>query len=158
MIRHFTSTGLVIHDESVLLIEHVKLGWWMPPGGHIDPNEDPAQAVIREVREETGLACEIVSDEHFNYASDSVNSIARPFTILVEDIPEKDGTTHQHIDFIYLLRPVSDPAALVPQDGEVTAARWFRAEQTSDLPTPAELPALIAAALRHAEAWAVHTG
>lgn len=105
MIRHFTSTGLVLHEDTILLIEHVKLGWWMPPGGHIDPNEDPAQAVIREVHEETGLSCEIVSDEHFHYTSGTVNTIARPFTILIEDVPENDGTIHQHIDFIYLLPP-----------------------------------------------------
>jgi 8-oxo-dGTP pyrophosphatase MutT (NUDIX family) len=148
MIRHNTATGLVLHDGAVLLIEHTKLAWWMPPGGHVDPDEDPVQAVLREVHEETGIACEIVSDEHFTYTSDAVNTIARPFTILVEDVPE-NGEIVQHIDFIYLLRPVSDPAALVPQDGEVTGIGWFRTEQLDDLPTPTELPELIKKALDH---------
>ena len=42
-------------------------------------------------------------------------------------------------------------AALDPQDGEVTAARWFRTDQTNDLPTPEELPSLITAAFQHLE-------
>ena len=65
MIRHFTATGIVLHQDSVLLIEHAKLGWWMPPGGHIDPDEDPVQAVLREVREETGLECQIIAPQVF---------------------------------------------------------------------------------------------
>jgi 8-oxo-dGTP pyrophosphatase MutT (NUDIX family) len=155
MIRHNTSTGIVVHDGAVLLIEHVKLGWWMPPGGHIDPNEDPVEAVLREILEETALKCEIASEEQFTYAGGGVRTIPRPFTILIEDVPESDGTIHQHIDFIYLLRPVSDPAALIPQDGEVTGIRWVRADQLGELPMPEELPALIEAALAHSESQAV---
>ncbi|MFI5083488.1 MAG: NUDIX domain-containing protein [Streptosporangiales bacterium] len=50
MIRHFTASGIVLsHDEQVLLIKHRKLGMWLYPGGHIEPNEDPVQAVLREV-------------------------------------------------------------------------------------------------------------
>lgn len=30
-------------------------GYWMLPGGHIDPGEDPLAAAIREVKEETGI-------------------------------------------------------------------------------------------------------
>lgn len=34
MIRHFTATGIVLHQDTVLLIEHAKLKWWMPRGVH----------------------------------------------------------------------------------------------------------------------------
>ena len=52
MIRHFTASGIVLSgDDHVLLVEHRKLGCWLYPGGHIDANEDPAQAVLREVVE-----------------------------------------------------------------------------------------------------------
>ena len=61
-IRHFTASAIVFDQQGqVLLIHHHKLGMWLYPGGHIDPNEDPAQAVVREVREETGVAVELVS-------------------------------------------------------------------------------------------------
>src|SRR3954451_6183809 len=32
-------------------------GWWTLPGGGIDHGEEPRDALVREVREETGLAC-----------------------------------------------------------------------------------------------------
>jgi len=143
VIRHFTATGIVLHQDSVLLVEHAKLKWWMPPGGHIDPDEDPVQAVLREVREETGLECEILSPATF--AHDAVQVLPAPFTILVEDVPE-DGTMVQHIDCIYVLRPASDPSALSAQEGEVTALRWVPVGEVADLPVPPELPALIRAA------------
>jgi ADP-ribose pyrophosphatase YjhB (NUDIX family) len=37
----------------VLLINHIKAGVWLYPGGHIDPNEDPAQAAVREEHDAT---------------------------------------------------------------------------------------------------------
>jgi 8-oxo-dGTP pyrophosphatase MutT (NUDIX family) len=60
MNRHFTATGLAFDGEKVLLVKHATLGWWLPPGGDLDVNEDPAEAVLREVEQETGLACEAV--------------------------------------------------------------------------------------------------
>ncbi|MQA87717.1 MAG: NUDIX domain-containing protein [Streptosporangiales bacterium] len=37
------------------LVEHPRLGRWMIPGGHVEHHESQAQAVLREVKEETGL-------------------------------------------------------------------------------------------------------
>jgi 8-oxo-dGTP pyrophosphatase MutT (NUDIX family) len=39
----------------VLLHLHRKLGMWLPPGGHIERDELPDDAAVREVFEETGL-------------------------------------------------------------------------------------------------------
>ncbi|HKR52249.1 MAG TPA: NUDIX domain-containing protein [Pseudonocardiaceae bacterium] len=38
------------------LIRHPRLGKWMLPGGHVEPDENPAEAALREVAEEAGLA------------------------------------------------------------------------------------------------------
>jgi 8-oxo-dGTP diphosphatase len=147
MIRHFTATGIVLHEDQVLLIEHAKLKWWLPPGGHIEPNEDPVQAVLREGREETGLDCEIVSPVAF--AHESIEVLPAPFTILVEDVPE-GGEMVQHIDCIYVLRPLSSPSAISADEREVTGARWVPVGQVAALSTPPELPALVGAAARSA--------
>ena len=43
----------------VLFVEHPERGWEIP-GGHLEANESPDEALVREVREETGLECTIV--------------------------------------------------------------------------------------------------
>ncbi|MFF1632300.1 NUDIX hydrolase [Leifsonia sp. NPDC058248] len=51
----------VIVDEGRILLAHWNEGGrsgWTLPGGGIDPGEDPADAVIREIAEETGYAAE----------------------------------------------------------------------------------------------------
>lgn len=44
--------------ERVLLVEHRKSGLWLPPGGHLEPGEDPWDATVRECREELGVPAE----------------------------------------------------------------------------------------------------
>jgi 8-oxo-dGTP pyrophosphatase MutT (NUDIX family) len=91
LIRHFTASGIVLSDDGhVLLVEHRKLGWWLYPGGHIDPGEDPAQAVLREVTEETDVSCQITAESRFSHPAATV--LPAPFTICVQDIPADAGT------------------------------------------------------------------
>ncbi|NDD58869.1 MAG: NUDIX domain-containing protein [Chlamydiae bacterium] len=44
----------------VLLIKRRDIPIWVLPGGGIDPGETPEMAIVREVKEETGLDVEIV--------------------------------------------------------------------------------------------------
>lgn len=49
------SRGVVFRDNALLLVrELADDGRWTLPGGWADPNESPAEAVVREVWEETG--------------------------------------------------------------------------------------------------------
>ena len=101
--RHFTATGFVVHEGSIALHWHPKVKAWLPPGGHIEPNEDPVQAVLREIEEETGLKAEVVSTKpaiDLKYPS----QVTAPFTIMVEDIHDPVDGFHQHIDMIYFCR------------------------------------------------------
>ena len=61
MDRHFTSTVFVVDlsKEAILLHWHEKVCAWLPPGGHIERDEDPVQAAKREVLEETNINIEI---------------------------------------------------------------------------------------------------
>jgi len=147
VIRHFTASGIVLADQQVLLVEHRKLGMWLYPGGHIEPDEDPVQAVLREVAEETGLACRIVTAPQFVHPAATV--LPAPFTILVHDIPANAQTPlHQHIDLVYVLAPERGQAT--PQLEEVTGCRWVPLAGVADLHTPPELPSLGAAAAQYA--------
>jgi len=56
--------GAIVFDREgrVLLVERGKppsMGLWSVPGGRLEPRETLAQAVAREVREETGLVVEV---------------------------------------------------------------------------------------------------
>ena len=59
--RHATSTGYVVSGDRTLLLWHAKLGMWLAPGGHIEANEDPLQAALREAWEESGLKVEVIA-------------------------------------------------------------------------------------------------
>ncbi len=104
MRRHFTATGFVVQEDATLLHWHKRLGQWMPPGGHIETDEDPVQAVLREIREETGIVAEVIPTQEA-LALDYPEQLPAPYTILVEDI-SGPGEAHKHIDMIYFCRPL----------------------------------------------------
>ena len=110
-VRHFTATGFVVRDGLVALHWHPKVKAWLPPGGHVDENEDPVEAVLREIREETGIEAEVVSTVP-RIPLDYPTQVAPPFTIMVEDIDDPVDGYHQHIDMIYFCRPVGPSAPL----------------------------------------------
>ena len=53
-----TVSGLIFWRGKLLLTKRLGpplKGWWDLPGGFIDRGEDPRQALLREIKEETGL-------------------------------------------------------------------------------------------------------
>ena len=113
LVRHFTATAFVVHDDRVALHWHPKVGAWLPPGGHIEDNEDPVQAVLREVEEETGLVVELVPTAILLNLG-CQEQVEPPFTIVIEDIHDPVKGYHQHIDMIYFCRPTDPPGPLNP--------------------------------------------
>lgn len=49
-----TGVGFVLRDAELLLVQHVKYGWTVP-GGHIEAEESPEEAMLREVWEEAAV-------------------------------------------------------------------------------------------------------
>jgi 8-oxo-dGTP pyrophosphatase MutT (NUDIX family) len=109
MERHFTVSGFLVEADGAALHWHVKSQLWLPAGGHIERDEDPIQAVVREVLEETGIEARVIAPPH-PYSYDVPQRLPPPMLIQVYDI-SFDGP-HQHIDLIYALRPVTPGSPL----------------------------------------------
>lgn len=127
MERQFTATVYIFYEDKVLLHYHQKLKKWLPPGGHLELNETPPEAARREVREETGLEIEFIEQENLKYNDYNGRSFERPYLCLLEDIPaHKEKPAHQHMDMIYLARPVGIP-------GKIEDFKWLKYEELQDL-------------------------
>ena len=132
MLRHFTVSAFISIEGATLLHFHALNQMWLPAGGHVEPNEDPVQAALREAKEETGLDVEILpTTPPADY--DEPPQLPAPVTVQVEDIPDHpvDGR-HQHIDQIYFTRPhVADETRPTVPEGWI----WVEAaELRSDSP------------------------
>jgi len=148
MHRHFTVSGFVSHQGRTALHRHRRLGIWLPPGGHIEADEDPVQAVLREVLEECGLAVEVIPTGP-RFVAEPPGQVAAPVKVGVYDIP-RDGVLdepHQHIDFIYFTRPLASVPRL-PEDGHDWT--WFDAAALASPEIPADVRELGLAAIRAA--------
>ncbi|MBP3037921.1 8-oxo-dGTP diphosphatase [Bacillaceae bacterium Marseille-Q3522] len=44
-----------VTDKKVLLLQKPRRGWWVAPGGKMEPGESVKESCIREYREETGI-------------------------------------------------------------------------------------------------------
>lgn len=110
MERHFTVTGFVVEGDRTLLHWHRKLRIWLPPGGHVDPDEDMVQAVEREVLEETGITADVIPDRELP-AFSNLPQLPPPLAIIVADVPQGP---HQHIDMSYALRPRAGAVRIAP--------------------------------------------
>jgi 8-oxo-dGTP diphosphatase len=51
--------------DQLLLVDHKKSNLWVAPGGHVEPNEHPQDAVKREIKEELGIAARFLFPEPF---------------------------------------------------------------------------------------------
>nr|WP_181953930.1 NUDIX domain-containing protein [Pyrobaculum arsenaticum] len=98
------ASGVLIENGKVLLIKHRRLGVYIYPGGHVEPNETPTEAVIREFEEETGLRVEPIGHIHGVRDKDVVE---RPLPLLIlEELVRYPDEAHIHFDLIYLVRRV----------------------------------------------------
>jgi 8-oxo-dGTP diphosphatase len=113
-----TTVGAIItrsDDATRILLTRRRVppfkGWWCLPGGHIDHFEAARAAVIREVKEETGLDFD-----------------ARFYRYFDEIIPQRE------IHAVVLAFEGVGTGELVPSEGEVSEIAWFLLEEACSLP------------------------
>lgn len=123
--KSLTATVYIVKDGRVLLHMHKKYNTWFPVGGHLEPDELPHEAALREVKEETGLDVSLVCPATHSRDVGRVGRVSLPFCIYHEgDVNER------FLDFIYIATADSD--TLSPAAHESRTLRWF---SRSDLET-----------------------
>ncbi|SIR16743.1 NUDIX domain-containing protein [Haladaptatus litoreus] len=105
--------GAVVTDDDgrVLLVENGWSGGWIIPGGTVETNETPAEAVVREIEEETGVSVELdrpllVERQRFTHADE--DEIAGDFVLF--------GATASDTE-------IGDDLGV--EDETIYEARWF---------------------------------
>lgn len=146
MQKHFTATAFVVDfRKRTLLLWHRRLGRWMPPGGHVDADETPEETARRECREETGLDVEIIGDAQEDLFAGNPGEgrmLAKPIAMLLENIPasvEREEPAHEHMDFLFLARPLDESQALCLAKEEADRMRWFTREEVEALDEAREI-------------------
>ena len=119
---HFTASAFVLSpsEESLLLILHGKLGLWLQPGGHIDPEDsDVFAAARREVREEVGI-------DQIEWAEGGPSL----FDLDIHTIPARPGKepAHEHFDLRVFLRA---PHLGFTVGSDAKDARWVALDKIS---------------------------
>ncbi len=140
--RDWCATAFVVWRGCVLLHHHPKLRRWLPPGGHVELGELPDDAAVREVREESGIDVELVGERAID--APGPLQLLRPRGIQVEAI----APGHEHIDLIYLARPIEPYDGSIPGGADDPSLAWFDADALRGLELDEELTSWCALALR----------
>jgi 8-oxo-dGTP pyrophosphatase MutT (NUDIX family) len=123
-LTHVTASGVVVGRRGVVLHRHRRLQRWMQPGGHLDPGETPEEAVVRECREETGLA------------------VAHPAggPVLVHVDVHHAAQEHVHLDLRYLMEGSDEDPHPGPDESQDVA--WFTWDEATAMADEALVGAL----------------
>ncbi|MEU8818377.1 NUDIX domain-containing protein [Actinoplanes sp. NPDC048796] len=106
-----SASGVVVDgDGRVLLARRVDNGRWSVPAGTVDPGEQPAEAALREVFEETGVRAEIV-----RLAGVATHPVVYP-----------NGDQCEFLNVWFLCRALSTEATVA--DDESLEVGWFAPE------------------------------
>jgi len=129
-------SAAIIRDGHVLLVRRARTpaeGLFTLPGGRVEPGETLHEAVVREIREETGLGIEPVALAGTREVihRDRDDRVERHFVILAFAARWLDG----------------EPALNV----ELAEARWLRPSEIKALPTTEGLSEIVAAAFEKME-------
>ena len=125
----FTAAIFVVHKGKVLVIHHRNLNKWLPLGGHIELDEDPETAALREAKEESGLEVELLGERPPTTEPGTRALIAPRFL----DI-HRISATHEHIGMIYWARPKNSTLTLAASEHH--DIRWCSAAELDTLQPP----------------------
>ncbi len=134
--KHYTATVYIVSDtlpRKTLLLHHRKHDKWVPPGGHQELHENPIEAAIREVAEETGVDIAPYI-EAARAGNEQASYLALPAYMMEQRIPAYgDEPEHFHLDMEYIIRVPEQ--TVNHRANESHDIGWFTLEQLADLDT-----------------------
>ncbi|MFH1246760.1 MAG: NUDIX domain-containing protein [Candidatus Micrarchaeota archaeon] len=116
---HIVIAEFIFKGDKVLLIHHKKLNLWLPVGGHIEQNETPDAAVLREAREEIGLEVEIIQTDPTPQCGQMKEKLCVPFHVSVHSVGD-----HDHCCLNYVCKVKSENIEHMNKD-ELNNFKWF---------------------------------
>lgn len=130
----FTVTVYVVYKNKVLLRHHDKYNFWLGVGGHIDLDEDPNEAALREVKEEVGIDVALWDgNKKFQFAkgSDLHKELIPPVALNRHHTSQ----THEHVDMVYFAKASTDQVKVEYEDDRSDEWKWLTKDEleTMDL-------------------------
>lgn len=104
--------------RSVLLVDHVKAGLWLFPGGHVDDGEDPRTTVLREAAEELRIDGEF----HSRFGDE-------PLFLTVTKT--RGEYSHTDVSFWFVLAADQD-MRIEADPREANQVRWFALDDPAE--------------------------
>lgn len=121
----FTVEVFIVHKNKVLLRMHDKHKIWLSVGGHIELEEDPIQAAIREVKEEVGLNVEIIGKKPPLKDEADYKHLINPRYLGIHYVNE----SHKHIVLIYFAKAFGDMITEAKEEHERGESVWVGMEE-----------------------------
>ena len=124
----FTAEAFIVYKNRVLLRKHDKYKIWLSVGGHIELDEEPNEAVIREVKEEVGLDVELFCKENYSLIEkNQYKPLIPPEFLNIHKIND----THKHIALVYFAKSNTEELVL-SEDEKSEGCKWFTKEELED--------------------------
>ena len=121
----FTAEVFILYQNKVLLRKHDKYKKWLSVGGHIELDEDPNQAAVREVKEEVGLEVQLYHDSSYqSVEQQGYKELIPPEFMNIHRIND----THQHITLVYFAKSNTDQLVL-SKDEKSDECKWFTKDE-----------------------------
>ncbi len=124
----FTVEVFVVYKNQVLLRKHDKYKLWLSVGGHIELDEDPNIAAIREVKEEVGLDITLYQPNSCSLEKSKNYSELIPPIFLNR---HRINDNHEHVTLVYFAKTKSNKLYLSEKE-KSDATKWFTKEELDD--------------------------
>jgi 8-oxo-dGTP pyrophosphatase MutT (NUDIX family) len=121
----YTVEVFIVHKNKVLFRYHDKYNLWLSVGGHIELDENPNEAAVREVKEEVGLDV-VLHDKlrPFMHDEENYKELIPPYFMNIHKVSD----THRHVTLNYFATSDSDHVVEESHD-KSGKCKWMTKEE-----------------------------